>query len=359
MGLADLIAREREWIIERWLEQAYEQEAPRALDRDEVMDDLREMLEELEAKLRIDVTAGGTSAPPTLELAKAHGQQRFRIGYDIAAVVREHSLLREVIFDAVARAGYAPLELERSSLSGFLYSALADSASHYAIARDREVREQAERYISFLAHELRNPLGTARLALSLLQESGAITTGRATDSLQRALDQMQELIDRGLADFSSRGTPRPACQELELDGFLHQVVHEVEPEASTKKISTEVALEEPLKVEADSTLLRSAISNLVRNAIKFSRPAGLVRVEAKRGNGRVIISVQDSCGGLPPGSVERLFNPFVQAGHDRSGFGLGLAIAKQAAEAHGGAIRVHDLPGRGCIFVLDLPLRCL
>jgi signal transduction histidine kinase len=53
--------------------------------------------------------------------------------------------------------------------------------------------------------------------------------------------------------------------------------------------------------------------------------------------------------------VERLFNPFVQAGADRSGFGLGLAIAKQVADAHEGAIRVHDLPGRGCVFVLDLP----
>jgi signal transduction histidine kinase len=97
------------------------------------------------------------------------------------------------------------------------------------------------------------------------------------------------------------------------------------------------------------------VSNLVRNAIKFSRRGTAVKLEAKRGQGRVTIAVTDGCGGLPAGSVERIFNPFVQAGTDRTGFGLGLAIAKQAADAHGGSIRVHDIPASGCVFVLDLP----
>jgi signal transduction histidine kinase len=58
---------------------------------------------------------------------------------------------------------------------------------------------------------------------------------------------------------------------------------------------------------------------------------------------------------LPEGKVQKLFDPFVQTGLDRSGFGLGLAIAKQATQAHGGELRVHDLPEKGCVFVLDLP----
>jgi hypothetical protein len=106
---------------------------------------------------------------------------------------------------------------------------------------------------------------------------------------------------------------------------------------------------------ADPRLLRSALSNLIRNAIKFSKPGGTIWLRGKEAQGRVLLEVEDECGGLPKGEVQKLFDPFVQAGQDRSGFGLGLAIAKQAVEAHDGSIRVHDLPGRGCVFVLDLP----
>jgi signal transduction histidine kinase len=218
------------------------------------------------------------------------------------------------------------------------------------------VSEQAERYVGFLAHELRNPLGTARLALSLLREKGEVRESPAVRSLDRALDKMHDLLDGALTDFTTRRAPRPQRSQLEIGGFLREVVAEAAAEAESKGVSTSVEVSEPIHLRADPRLLGSAVSNLVRNAIKFSPPGTEVQVEAKRaGSNSVLIAVTDGCGGLPPGSVERLFSPFVQAGTDRSGFGLGLAIARQAAEAHGGAIRVHDLPGRGCVFVLDLP----
>jgi signal transduction histidine kinase len=65
--------------------------------------------------------------------------------------------------------------------------------------------------------------------------------------------------------------------------------------------------------------------------------------------------VEDECGGLPPGKVEDLFRPFEQRGTDRSGMGLGLTICRKAAHANHGEILVRDLPGKGCIFTLDLP----
>jgi len=71
--------------------------------------------------------------------------------------------------------------------------------------------------------------------------------------------------------------------------------------------------------------------------------------------GRVCIDVEDECGGLAEGKLEELFHPFTQAGVDRSGFGLGLAISKQAIEAHHGTIHVRNVPGKGCNFTIDLP----
>ena len=70
---------------------------------------------------------------------------------------------------------------------------------------------------------------------------------------------------------------------------------------------------------------------------------------------RVLIEVEDECGGLPGGDVNDLFRPFEQRGADRSGLGIGLGFSRWGAEANGGRLYARDLPGRGCVFVLDLP----
>jgi C4-dicarboxylate-specific signal transduction histidine kinase len=70
---------------------------------------------------------------------------------------------------------------------------------------------------------------------------------------------------------------------------------------------------------------------------------------------RVLIDVQDECSGLPSGKAEELFQPFTQRAADRSGLGLGLSISNRGIEASGGRLRVRNLPGRGCVFTIDLP----
>lgn len=354
MLLPDVIERQRDRIVERWLERAYRDVAPREVPRADVENELGKVIDALVRALRREAPEESLNAPR--DVAQSHGRQRFHAGYDVATVVREHLVLRDVILEAVTEAGYRLDLPEVGAIATFLFGALAETASTYAIERDREVSEQAERYISFLAHELRNPLGTARLAFTLLREQGKLPDVKATRSLERALAKMHDLLDGALTNFATRRAPKADLKPVELAGFLRDLVAESAAEAESKQIATAVEVEGgAIAMRADERLLRSAVSNLVRNAIKFSRPGTAVRVAAKRGAGRVTIEVTDGCGGLPPGSVERLFNPFVQAGADRSGFGLGLAIAKQVADAHAGAIRVHDLPGHGCAFVLDLP----
>jgi signal transduction histidine kinase len=108
-------------------------------------------------------------------------------------------------------------------------------------------------------------------------------------------------------------------------------------------------------VDVDRRLLRSALTNLVRNAVKFTRTGGTIELRIRTDDGRAFIDIEDECGGLPPERADRLFAAFLQANDDRSGFGLGLAIAKQAIEAHGGGIIVNNVPDKGCIFTIDLP----
>ena len=121
-----------------------------------------------------------------------------------------------------------------------------------------------------------------------------------------------------------------------------------------------VTIEWPAPVDVvlsvDRKLVLSALNNLLRNAVKFTPPSGRICVRVMSRDHLLRIEVEDSCGGIPPQDLAALFVPFVQGGKDRSGFGLGLAIAKNAALAHGGTIDVTNVPGQGCIFVLQLPL---
>jgi signal transduction histidine kinase len=97
------------------------------------------------------------------------------------------------------------------------------------------------------------------------------------------------------------------------------------------------------------------VDNLLQNAFKFSRERGSVRLRAHATADRVLIDIEDECGGLPPGQVEALFHPFNQRSTDRTGLGLGLVISRRAVHMNGGEIRVRDVPGKGCIFTVELP----
>ena len=99
----------------------------------------------------------------------------------------------------------------------------------------------------------------------------------------------------------------------------------------------------------------SAVSNLVQNALKYTPACGHVSVRARCSDNRLVIEVEDECGGLPPGKVEELFRPFVRGGQQTPGVGLGLSITMRAVKAIRGDLRVHDIPGKGCTFIVELP----
>ena len=112
-------------------------------------------------------------------------------------------------------------------------------------------------------------------------------------------------------------------------------------------------------MDADRDLLLSATGNLLQNAFKFSHVHGEVTLNAYSVADRILIDVEDHCGGLPPGAAERMFHPFTQMGADTSGLGLGLSISRRSVEANHGVLSVRDVPGTGCVFTIDLPRNSL
>jgi len=133
------------------------------------------------------------------------------------------------------------------------------------------------------------------------------------------------------------------------------LLHELEDSAVLERgVTLSVEVDDSLELDADERLLTSALSNLVQNALKFTRNGGHVVMRARAEGDTSVIEVEDECGGLPPGREEELFAPFVQRGKDRRGLGLGLSVTREAIEAHGGRLSVSNHPGKGCVFAVTV-----
>lgn len=350
--IADLLEARCDEIARRFVEGARNAGASRALPPEDIIDSLREYLVELAGAIRLEAM-GGSEEPPKSAVAARHGEQRFHLGYDVAAVVREYGALGELLWDVIIENDVPASPTELRMLFKHLTHGIADAAVEYGALRDGELRKRTSEHVAFLAHELRNPLGSARLALSLIRERGQVQPSRVLDALDRGLSRVSHLIDDSLVSVRLQELKVLDCVTFDVGALLQDIADESANEAEAKGV--EIHVSGSGQVRADARALRSAISNLVRNAVKFTHAGGFVRVTARHADSRVIIEVEDACGGLPEEKIHSLFNPFVQVGADRSGFGLGLAIAKRATDAHHGQIRVHNLPGKGCVFVLDLP----
>jgi signal transduction histidine kinase len=228
------------------------------------------------------------------------------------------------------------------------FAALRDATRQMAEALDRARRQELERErlrafretARHVAHEMRAPLGALRLALRRLSgdpaalevlsdETGRLEAmarefsefGRLPEGPQAPVD-MGELIDRVVAGCVPRDCP---------------VARNVEPD---------------LLVQGHYEPLRRAVENLVRNAVAFTGERGIA-VSGRRADGTVEVTVRDHGPGVPPELQDRIFEPYFTTRHD--GTGLGLALVRQTALAHGGSVTVTAAPDGGAAFVLALP----
>jgi signal transduction histidine kinase len=210
--------------------------------------------------------------------------------------------------------------------------------------------------IGFFAHELRNFLNTATLALYAIKEGNLGLNGATGAVLNRAMVGMRSLIDRSLADVRMIAGLPQSRELFALGDLIHELKQSATLEALDKKCILIVTAVDPrLALAADRDLLLSAVGNLLGNAFKFTRPGTAVLLNAYSVGDRILIDVEDHGDGLPPGETEKMFQPFAQGGSDRSGLGLGLSIARQSVEANGGLISVRNKAPSGCIFTIDLP----
>ncbi|MEP6859157.1 MAG: sensor histidine kinase [Deltaproteobacteria bacterium] len=357
MSIHQVLADRRDEVMRRWKALVQGTLVPLAMPSIELLDHLPDFLDEVIASLRDADTHPGVGEPPQdSTMAAGHGEQRLRLGFSLDSVVREYGALRDAVVATVLDAGEQISFREMQIVFDCMIGGIAHAVSEYARQRDAELLRQANEHFAFIAHELRNPMSSATLAFESLRAKGRLPTdGHEVGALERGLQRTNELIDQTLRIARVASGIELRRQSTTLSAIFEDAQAGAISEAEARGVKIEVTLENDECLNVDVRLLRSAVGNLVRNAVKYTHPNSTVSLRGTHTTNRVVIEVEDRCGGLEPGKVEQAFAPFVRLETTQSGFGLGLAIAKQAVDAHGGTIRVQNLPGRGCVFVLELP----
>jgi signal transduction histidine kinase len=244
-------------------------------------------------------------------------------------------------------------------LNRCLDDAIAGAVTEYGRERtqsgiDGESARGNER-LGFFAHELRNLMNTALMAFEVLKTGNVGVVGSTGTVLQRSLMASRALITRSLAEVRlTQGIQNR--EPFLMAGFIDEIASASALEANARGIRLTVTpVEDGVAIEADRQVLAAVVGNLLQNAFKFTRPRTTVTLRVGASAERVLIEIQDECGGLPSADVNELFRPFEQRSADRTGMGLGLAFSRWGAEANDGRIYARNLPGRGCVFTVDLP----
>src|SRR5882724_13268934 len=253
------------------------------------------------------------------------------------------------------------------------------------VTRIERLEHVRQEFLSNVSHELRTPL-TAILAFIETLEAGAIDDKEASQRflsiIRRNATRMHDLID-DILELSAieAGNVQVRAEQVELWPIVTDVISSLATKASAGEIVVSNAVARDVMVFADARRLEQMLTNLVENAIKFTRPNGRVTIRFESGardeakhereletraresetSGRDQIIVEDSGEGIPAQHLERLFERFYRVDRARSrdmgGTGLGLAIVKHLARAHGGEVTVTSELGKGSTFTIELPTR--
>lgn len=267
-----------------------------------------------------------------------------------------------------------PVQLTLSPLTG---GAVPSSCGIVFDLRERELAEQAhaalvaaeqaslakDQFLAVLSHELRSPLNAMLGWSQILMQDEQLSESarRAAQTIERNARAQAQLI-ADLLDISRiiAGKLNLEMSNLELGGLTEAALAAARPAIEARRLQLHHELSDELDVYGDPTRLQQIISNLLNNAVKFTDEGGRIHVKLARDGHHAVLSVSDTGVGISQDMLQRVFDVFQQAGSQqrrKGGLGLGLAIARQLAEAHGGSLgATSEGEGRGSVFTLRLPL---
>jgi two-component system sensor histidine kinase CpxA len=218
------------------------------------------------------------------------------------------------------------------------------------------LRASEKRLLLDVSHELRSPLARLNVALELARQGGA---NSALDRIEREAERLNTLVSELLDVTRTRSEREEERRELvRLDELVHRLADDCAIEAESRGCRLEMEAGGPVTVKGDPELLRRAVENVVRNAIRYAPEGSPVQLRVANGSGRATVAVRDFGPGVPPESLPHLFDAFYRVDTDRNrssgGVGLGLSIARRAVELHHGKMRASNA-SPGLLVEIELP----
>jgi len=221
------------------------------------------------------------------------------------------------------------------------------------------------RLLRDISHELRSPLARLSVALDLARKRAGPAAAGDHDRIEREAKRLNEMIGQllALSRWESVGD-RLRAETFDLSALVREVTADADFEAQGRNCSVIVEECDACEMRGTPQLLRSAVENVVRNAVRYTPEETAVKISLRcrreNGQGEAVIKVRDEGAGVPTESLQDIFRPFYRMDDSRTretgGTGLGLAITEQAVRLHGGTVRAENLPGGGFVVELRLPL---
>ncbi len=348
--LSEFIAANRHEIVTRTREKVASRPSPCAT-LDELNNGVPIFLSQIIETLRLF----GADGAGIGESASNHGGDQLKRGFTVGQVVHGYGDVCQVVTE-LAEERKAPITVEEfHTFNRCLDEAIARAVTEYMRRHEATISEAGTERLGSLAHELRNRLSGALLAFDMLKRGNVGVCGATGAVLGRSLVGLRDIVDRSYAEVRLEIGAQER-QRISLSDLIREVESDAAMGMNTVGVKLTVDPMEPdVFIEVDRQIVHAALANLVQNAFKYTRPRSNISLRAHATGDRIFIDVEDECGGLPPGKPQNLFRPFERRGSDRTGLGLGLAISRRGVEANGGRIDVRNLPGKGCVFTIELP----
>jgi signal transduction histidine kinase len=353
-----------ETVLDRWLA-LVKLELPCAdhLTLEQLRDELPDMLAALANTLE---AVDGSHFDLLEEAADEHGQLRFHQSYNLNEVLIEYGLLRPLLIDEVVTDLGRQLTAEEiAAISMGLDTAVRRSVIRFTTYQQSQLKVVAEaqsKYLSFLSHDLRGGLNGVLLMVEVLKRELAgeprfVESIQDLDGMRRSILDTVSTMDRFLhAERFRQGKVQPRNAVVDLRFLLLDLLNQMQHLARAKSLDLQAVVPLGISATTDKDLVLLIMQNLLGNAIKYT-VKGQVRVVAEqRGDGGITISVIDHGVGIEDSVMAKMFEPFTRGQtHGQDGVGLGLSIAKQAADVIGAKLTAESKVGEGSTFRLELP----
>jgi signal transduction histidine kinase len=351
----------REEILAAWGEEARrEVQTAKLLDRPILFNAVPPFIDNLIEALSLehprDLATTGTSA------AKEHGGERARLTrYGPEQLIHEYQILRDIILNKLSTSGCLT-EKDQHVIQKSFDQAIQESMVAFFLVHSK-IREQ---FVASLGHDLRNPLGAAKMSAELicrvvedirdeeLREDIKGLAQRVVNNTRRADRMIQDLLDASVVQVGEKLPLK--ISECDILSIVRDVVVDL-PITEQRRVHINGGA---VRGCWDGNALRRAIENVVSNAFKYGTLSTPISIRIATINERMILSVHNEGKHIPIEEQETLFQPFrrSQAAKEsgKRGWGIGLALVRGVAEGHGGSVVIDSLPGSGTTFLIDIPV---